>query len=249
MVKEQSIFQERESCDILIIIKILKGQNEMKKKIQILVVMLMAVVMTGCGGASKDKIEEVQSIYSQLVDRHNEVVEVYADVLDVSLSQKLDEMADKINTIGQQDVKDLSDAQIDEIIIELQENIATYDDILSSIDQITNEEVTDDSYSVSVTIKNNTGIELGSLYLYKASQEDMGENLIENITELGEYETISIVNINMTDDDTLWHLEAIKEDGRVIESADIDLAPYKDGTVTILMEFNFDEMEGWITLE
>ena len=180
----------------------------MKKKIQILVVMLMAVVMTGCGGASKDKIEEVQSIYSQLVDRHNEVVEVYADVLDVSLSQKLDEMADKINTIGQQDVKDLSDAQIDEIIIELQENIATYDDILSSIDQITNEEVTDDSYSVSVTIKNNTGIELGSLYLYKASQEDMGENLIENITELGEYETISIVNINMTDDDTLWHLEA-----------------------------------------
>lgn len=221
----------------------------MKKFVQILVTVLMAVIMTGCGGPSSDKIEEVQGKYSQLVDRHNEVIEVYADVLDASLSQKLDEMADKINSIGQQDVKDLSDAQIDEIIVELQENIAMYDGILSSIDQITSEEVTDDSHSVSVTIKNNTGVELASLYLYKASQEDMGENLIEDITELGAYETISIMNIYITDDETLWHLEAMEEDGKVIESADVDLAPYKDGKVTILMDFSFDKMEGWITLE
>ncbi len=221
----------------------------MKKFIQILVIALFAVVMTGCGGPSKEKIEEVQSVYNQLVERHNEVIEVYADVHDASLSQQLDEMADKINSIGQQDVKDLSDVQIDEIITELQENIAVYDDILSSIDQITVEEVTDDSHSVSVTIKNNTGISIAGLYLYQASQEDKGKNLAEDIIELGAYETLSILNIYLTEEDTVWHLEAMEEDGKVIESADIDLAPYKDGKVTIQMEFSFDKMEGWITLE
>lgn len=221
----------------------------MKKYLQILAMGLILAVMSGCGGPSEEKIKEVQSVYSQLVDRHNEVIDLYADIMDASLSQNLDEMADEINSIGQQDVKELSDSQIDEIISELQEYITTYDSILSSIDEITDEEITDDTFSVSVTIKNNTGVELDSLYLYKASQDDKGKNLVEDITQLGPYESLSILNIYMTEEDTVWHLEALEDSGKVIQSEDIDFSSYKDGKVTIQMEFSFDKMEGWLTVE
>lgn len=221
----------------------------MKKYLQILAMGLILAVMSGCGGPSEEKIKEVQSVYSQLVDRHNEVIDLYADIMDASLSQNLDEMADEINSIGQQDVKELSDSQIDEIISELQEYITTYDSILSSIDEITDEEITDDTFSVSVTIKNNTGVELDSLYLYKASQDDKGKNLVEDITQLGPYESLSILNIYMTEEDTVWHLEALEDSGKVIQSEDVDFSSYKDGKVTIQMEFSFDKMEGWLTVE
>lgn len=205
------------------------------------------IFMTACGGPSKAKVEEVQGVYAQLVDRHNEVVALYANMEHDELSQQLDEMAENLKSIGQQDTKEMSNEELDEIIADLNENIAKYDEILASIEEI--EEEDKKIQAIPVTLKNNTGVSFYQLYLYKASETDKGENLVEDMGYLEGNQTCNILNLYMTEEEMLWHLEALDEEGNVIESADIDFTGYGEDGVTVLMEYSFDSMEGWLELE
>lgn len=205
------------------------------------------IFMTACGGPSKAKVEEVQGVYAQLVDRHNEVVALYANMEHDELSQQLDEMAENLKSIGQQDTKEMSNEELDEIIADLNENIAKYDEILASIEEI--EEEDKKIQAIPVTLKNNTGVSFYQLYLYKASETDKGENLVEDMGYLEGNQTCNILNLYMAEEEMLWHLEALDEEGNVIESADIDFTGYGEDGVTVLMEYSFDSMEGWLELE
>lgn len=219
----------------------------MKKRVYITAACLLMIFMTACGGPSKAKVEEVQSVYAQLVDRHNEVVALYANLEHDELSQQLDEMAESLKSIGQQDTKEMTNEELDEIIVDLNEHIARYDEILASIEEIEAEDK--EIQAIPVTLKNNTGVSLYQLYLYKASETDKGENLVEDMGYLDGNQTCSILNLYMTEDEMLWRLEALDEDGNVIESADIDFTGCGEDGVTVLMEYSFDSMEGWLELE
>ncbi|TCL54646.1 hypothetical protein EDD76_11969 [Kineothrix alysoides] len=214
-----------------------------------LAICLAVLLMAGCGGPPAEKIEKARSVYSELVNRHNEVIEVYADVEDNSLDGELDGMAEKINLIGQQDVEQMSEEELDATIEELQANIAMYDGLLESIGQMRGIEPADNASSISVTIRNNTGVDLQEVYLYRASEESEKVNLAEDIGGLGGFGVLSIVNIYMTGEETVWHLEALDTGGKIIESADIGFDGYQNKEVTINMEYSFDSMEGWIELE
>lgn len=222
----------------------------MKKNMRLLTACLLVVFLTGCGGPSREKIEEVQNIYAQLVNKHNEVIEVYANIEDDSFSKELDQMAENINSIGQQDMKSLTNEEIEEIADELQQNITMYNDILSSIEKIVDEkEEVKELLSVPVTIQNNTGIKLYQIYLYQAGQEDKGDNLAADIEYLDGYQTLNILNIYMEETETLWYLEAMDEEGNTIEAAEVDFSGMTGKDVTIRMNFSFDTMEGWLELE
>lgn len=210
---------------------------------------LAVLLLTGCGGPPAEKIEEARSVYTELVNRHNEVIEAYADVEDDSLDGELDSMAEQVNLIGQQDVEQMSGEELDAIIEKLQANIAMYDGILESIGQMGKIEPTDDAAGISVTIRNNTGVDLKEVYLYKASEESEKVNLAEDIGGLAGFGVLSIVKIYITGEETVWHLKAIDTDGNIIESADIGFDDYQNKEVTINMEYSFDSMEGWTELE
>jgi hypothetical protein len=221
----------------------------MIKYVKALVICLAVLLMAGCGGPPAEKIEKARSVYSELVSRHNEVIEVYADVEDDSLDGELDGMAKQINLIGQQDVEQMSEEELDATIEELQANIAMYDGLLESIGQMGKGEPADNPSSISVTIRNNTGVDLKEVYLYRVSEESEKVNLAEDIGGLGGFGVLNIVNIYMTGEETVWHLEALDTGGKVIESADIGFDGYQNKEVTINMEYSFDSMEGWIELE
>lgn len=210
---------------------------------------LAVLLLAGCGGPPAEKIEEARSVYTELVNRHNEVIEAYANVEDDSLDGELDSMAEQINLIGQQDVEQMSEEELDAIIEKLQANIAMYDGILESIGRMGEIEPTDDAAGISVTIRNNTGVDLKEVYLYRTSEESEKVNLAEDIGGLGGFGVLSIVNIYMTGEETVWHLEAIDTDGNIIESADIGFDGYQNKEVTINLEYSFDSMEGWVELE
>lgn len=221
----------------------------MKKKLGLLLLLMSAVLMTACGGPSKAKIEEVQGVYAQLVSRHNETVEAYADTEDGSFSTELDEMAERLKAIGKQDAKNMSAEELDAVMTELENYLVRYDEIMASIEELKTEKPAENMIAVPVTFKNNTGVELFELYLYKASDENKGDNLVEDIGFLDGYQTRNIVNLYMAEDERLWKLEAIDEEGNVIESAEIDFTGFGEAGVTIHMEYSFDSMEGWIELE
>lgn len=208
---------------------------------------MAAAVMTACGGPSEEKVQEVQESYAQLVSRHNEVIESYAGLNDDTLNGKLDEMAENLNSIGQQDTKNMTDEELDAIIANLNENIAMYDEIHASIEEMKQQEK--EILSVPVALVNHTGIDFYQMYLYKASETDKGKNLVEDMEYLGGNAIGNIVSLYMTEDEMLWHLEAMDLDGNVIEDTEIDLSGYEEDGVTIHMNFSFDSMEGWVELE
>lgn len=223
----------------------------MKRSLNMLTAFLLVVILSGCGGPSSEKVGEVQETYSQLVSRHNEAVEVYSEIEDDSFSKELDNMAESIDEIGQQDVKEMTNDEIDAMIEKLQTNITEYDTMLASMEEAKNNQKEEETKtnSVSVTLKNNSGVELYEIYLYQASKEEKGENYAAGIGKLEEYETLNILNLPMTEEDTLFHLEAQDEDGNVIETADIDFSEWIGKSVTVRMDYSFDTMEGWIEFE
>lgn len=219
----------------------------MKKRVYILVTCLLMINMAACGNPSKEKIEEVQNVYAQLVSLHNDVVDQYAQLDNEELSEQLDAMAENIKSIGYQDAKDMTNKELDQVIADLNENIATYDDILASIEEIKSKDK--GIIAIPVTLRNNTAVTLYELYLHKASETDKGENLLEDMEYLEGGDTCNILNLYMKEDEMLWQLEALDEDGNIIESVEIDFTGYGEDGVTVLMEFSFDSMEGWVELE
>lgn len=227
-----------------------KSRNRGIKRVQTALLCLTIVLAAACGGPSEEKVKEVQSAYAELVNRHNEVIEAYADLKDDSLSQELDEMAEKINTIGQQDTDGMTEEELDDVIADLKDNIASYDDILASIGKIKEQENTDEETSaVPLTIRNETGVPLYQLYLYPASDKDQGDNLVEKIGYLDGNQTYNLVNLYLAEDEMLWHLEAIDEEGNIIESADVDFAGCGEDGAVIILKYSFDTMKGWIEME
>ena len=214
---------------------------------RVLLLSLMAASLVACGKASGEEIAMAQGMYADLVEQHNEVAEAYASVEDDSLGKELDEMAEKVESMGQQDIHGLNGAELDAIVEEMNGYAKEYEGMLASLEEVQEEGA--EVYAVPVTLKNSTCVALYEVYLYEASSTDKGENLIKDMEYLDGLGTLNILNIFVTEGEELWHLEAMDEDGGVIESADIEFTQeHKDG-VTIKMEYSFDSMEGWVKLD
>lgn len=234
--------------------KELRGRDKqgMKKKIYICFMAIALLLTAACGGTPKEKIKQVQDAYAVSVSLHNEMVEAYADVEDDSLGAELDEMAERLKSIGKQDAQGMTAEELEAIIIELEEKNVRYGEMkafLEELEEMEQKEEEKPMYAVPVTIANNTGVELFELYLYKVSDEDKGDNLVEDIGYLEGYQTRSILNLYMGEDERVWYLEAKDEEGHVIEAVEVDFTGYEEKGVTINMKYSFDAMEGWIEME
>ncbi len=218
----------------------------MKNKGKIMGICLAVTAACACGSPSGEKIAKVQGIYADLVSFHNEVVEEYAGLEDDSYGAELDEMAEKIEELGQRDTQGMTNAELDAVIDEMEGYQEKHEGMLASMQEMKSGETEKEVLEVPVTIENNTGISVYELYLYKAADTDKGENLLKDMEYMNGFQTLNILNLYMTEDETLWHLEALEESGKVMESVDIDFAGKIEKGATIVMKFSFDSMEGWV---
>lgn len=217
-----------------------------KNKGKVILICLAVMAASACGNPSGEKIAKVQGIYADLVNLHNEAVEEYAELEDDSFGAELDAMAEKIDEIGQRDTQGMTNAELDAVADEMNNYKEKYDEMLASMQEMKAGETEKEVLEVPVTIENNTGVSIYGLYLYKASEEDKGENLIKDMEYMDGFQTLNILNLYMTEEEMLWHLEAVEDSGKVIESVDIDFTGKTEKGVTIVMKFSFDSMEGWV---
>lgn len=217
-----------------------------KHKGKVILICLAVMAASACGNPSGEKIAKVQGIYADLVNLHNEAVEEYAELADDSFGAELDAMAEKIDEIGQRDTQGMTNAELDAVVDEMNGYKEKYDEMLASMQEMKVGETEKEVLEVPVTIENNTGVSIYGLYLYKASEEDKGENLIKDMEYMDGFQTLNILNLYMTEEEMLWHLEAVEDSGKVIESVDIDFTGKTEKGVTIVMKFSFDSMEGWV---
>ena len=216
---------------------------------RVLLLSLMAASLVACGKASGEEMAMVQGMYADLVEQHNEVVELYAGVEDDSLGGELDEMAEKLGSIGQQDIQGMDGAELDAIVAEMNGYAEDYEEMLVLLEEINKQEGKTEVYAIPVSLKNSTCVGLYEVYLYEASSGDKGENLVKDMEYLDGLGTLNIINVFVEQGEELWHLETMDEDGKVIVESDIEFTKEHEGGVTINMEYSFDSMEGWVKLD
>lgn len=120
---------------------------------RVLLLSLMAASLAACGKASGEEMAMAQGMYADLVEQHNEVAEAYASVEDDSLGKELDEMAEKVESMGQQDIHGLNGAELDAIVEEMNGYAKEYEGMLASLEEIKVQEEGAEVYAVPVTLK------------------------------------------------------------------------------------------------
>ena len=112
----------------------------MRKIGKILLVGLVVTMLAACGKASGEEIARVQGMYADLVEQHNEVVEVYAGVEDDSLGKELEEMAKKIEDIGLQDTQGMDDAKLDDVVEQMNGYAKEYERMMAELEAVKEQE-------------------------------------------------------------------------------------------------------------
>ena len=224
----------------------------MMKRVKSVAAVWMAALMiiAGCGKQNGEIMDACKAKYAELVDEHNVVVALYADSTVSEYEEQLNRLSGRIKEIGELDVGKMEIGELEALMTEMKTLMEEYEEIYHQISE-TSEETEETEYcQVSVTLKNMTTLPFYEIYFYNAAQEDTRVNLVTDDTEnLNGLEVFNLVNLIMEKDQTVWHLETMDSDGLVIESADVDLAPYDGGSVVIEMLYSFDTNEGWLEVK
>ncbi len=224
----------------------------MMKRVKSVAVSWMAalMVLTGCGKQGGEAMDACKARYAQLVDEHNVVAALYADSAVLEYEEQLNRLGGRIKEIGELDVGVMESEELDALMTEMKELMEEYEEIYHHISE-TSEETEETEYcQVSVTLKNMTTLPFYEVYFYNTAQEDTRVNLVTDDAEnYNGLEIFNLVGLIMEKDQTVWHLETMDSDGLVIESADVDLAPYDGGSVVIEMLYSFDTNEGWLEIK
>ena len=224
----------------------------MMKRVKSVAVSWMAalMVLTGCGTQGGEAMDACKARYAQLVDEHNVVAALYADSAVLEYEEQLNRLGGRIKEIGELDVGVMESEELEALMTEMKELMEEYEEIYHHISETSDETEETEYCQVSVTLKNMTTLPFYEVYFYNAAQEDTRVNLVtDNAENYNGLEIFNLVNLIMEKDQTVWHLETMDSDGLVIESADVDLAPYDGGSVVIEMLYSFDTNEGWLEIK
>ncbi len=224
----------------------------MMKRVKSVAVSWMAalMVLTGCGKQGGEAMDACKARYAQLVDEHNVVAALYADSAVLEYEEQLNRLGGRIKEIGELDVGVMESEELEALMTEMKELMEEYEEIYHHISETSDETEETEYCQVSVTLKNMTTLPFYEVYFYNAAQEDTRVNLVtDNAENYNGLEIFNLVNLIMERDQTVWHLETMDSDGLVIESADVDLAPYDGGSVVIEMLYSFDTNEGWLEIK
>ncbi len=222
------------------------------KRVKSVAVSWMAalMVLTGCGKQGGEAMDACKARYAQLVDEHNVVAALYADSAVLEYEEQLNRLGGRIKEIGELDVGVMESEELEALMTEMKELMEEYEEIYHHISETSDETEETEYCQVSVTLKNMTTLPFYEVYFYNAAQEDTRVNLVtDNAENYNGLEIFNLVNLIMEKDQTVWHLETMDSDGLVIESADVDLAPYDGGSVVIEMLYSFDTNEGWLEIK
>lgn len=220
------------------------------KKMKLFCGFAVLMAFMGCGKQNGELIDACKTEYAELVDEHNVVVSLYADSQVEEYEEQLEELNARIKEIGELDVGGMEGEELDALLAEMKDMMGKYEEVYQGISKEAGEEEDTEYCQVSVTLKNMTTVSFYEVYFYNTEDEGSRTNLMMDDPETYDgLEIYNLVNLVMDKDETVWHLEMIDDEGNVIESEDVDLAPYDGAGVVIEMKYSFDTNEGWLELK
>ncbi len=183
-----------------------------KKLLFIFMVCGLCIVMTACG-PSDEKVEEAQQKYMELLEMHNQTVEMHKNIADNSLDMTLIELREKIAEIENYDLMKMKDEEIDILIQIMDALIVSYKDLSSELAEIKGKEDAAVRIPISLSITNQTDFSFTELKLYESGDAGGHENVLAGLGDYSVGETLTGLVILRDVNNTPWILELKDENG------------------------------------
>jgi len=176
-----------------------------KKFFYLVAVSMFCLLMAACG-PSEEKVAEAQQKYTDLIKKHNQVVEAHGNVSDGSYDEQLLSLREKITEVEAYNLNDMEDEEIDLLIQIMDTLITSYDEYEAALVQVKEQEEAAVIVTIPVTIVNDTGKAISALWLYEQGNEDLQVNVLENLTPLEAGQTLMGMMIQRNAQNTPWIL-------------------------------------------
>lgn len=212
-----------------------------KKIISLLIVCCISISLIACG-PSDEKIQEAQSKYTQLVEIHNQAVEVHKEISDSSLDESLVKLREQIDEVEDYNLQKMSDEEIDTLIQIMDVLITSYNEQLATINDIKDKEDAAVLIPISMTIANDTGLSFHMLKLYEKDDIGMHKNILEEMESLAPGQTVIGLVIQRDVDNTPWILELTDSDGTTYE-IELPVAEYGEEGVKASLKYSTETKE------
>lgn len=202
---------------------------------------LLSILFTGCG-PSEEKITQAQELYAQLADLHNQVVDAHKGISDDSLDQDLIALSEKVEQIGQYDLNEFKDEQIDLLMESMHSIMDSYEGYLETISQIKEKETAAVLTSIPVTLSNNTEFTFQTLQLYSLDDPSQNSNVLEDTSGFAPGQTITGLMIYRDVPSTPWNLVLESVDGTSY-ALELPVKEYNESGVTLTLTYDSETKE------
>ena len=222
----------------------------MNKKIVTILIAAMALGLVGCG-ASKEKLNELQSYREQLSAARQAAEETYLDITDSSKRAKLDELAQRADEIEAVDFSRMNDKKIDEYLPEIQEVIDSYSDIQGYLDNTLDSEnnankeaamnLQVDAYAI-----NKTGMNLKEIVLHDITKDTYSANLMGDEVILNSGYTLMGLVLEIRLDSSKWEFVVKDENDTSYTLVCDSLIEYAKDGVSMTLHYDKELQSGYV---
>lgn len=201
--------------------------------------------LTACG-PSEEKIAQAQQKYSELAETHNSVVEAHKSISDNSLDEALTALADKVTIVGNYNLQEMKDEEIDLLIQTMDSLIDSYDEFMTALTDIKGKEDAAVLTPIPVTLINDTRFYFSGLSLFEQGSLETPANVLESLPPLEPGQSLTGLLIQRNVDNTPWLLTLSDTDGGAWEFS-LPVENYEEEGITLRLLYNSQESE--LTIE
>lgn len=189
----------------------------MCKKFFFLFILLSALVTYTACGAPDEKIQQAQQKYAELVETHGRAVEAHKEILDNSLDEPLTKLQNRASEMESYNLMEMEEAEIDDLIQQMESLIQSYEEMLESISSIKAEEEASVLVPIEMTITNDTGLSFSALKLYEKGDYNAHMNALEDLEPLAPLQILTGLVMWEDVEGTPWILSLTDTEGAEYE--------------------------------
>lgn len=187
-----------------------------KRLFLLLITCSLCLFVTACG-PSEEKVAQAQQKYAQLVELHNQVVEAHKDIADDSLDELLTEISEQMSGVEEYNLAEMKDEEIDILIQTMESLVVSYEDALTALSDIKEEEDAAVLVPIPISVTNNTDLAFTALKLYEKGNYDIHVNILEGMDPFGPLQTLAGLIVQKDVENTPWILVLEDENGAEYE--------------------------------
>lgn len=197
-------------------------------------------LFTAACGPSKEKMAEAQAKYTQLAEIHNQAVEAYKDVEDDSLDESLTKLREQVVEVGNYDLTELKDEEIDLLIQIMDSLIGSYEEHLAELSDIKGQEEAAVLVEIPLTVVNHTDFSFVLLKLYEKGDYDTHANVLENMETLAPGQALMGLVVLRDVDNTPWIL-VLEDTNDMKYELELSVEGYSEEGVTLGLSYTEEE--------